>query len=283
MRTIDPLLLADFKNGFRAIIVKLTCKDGTVFGYTDHDMPLTVDTVVYAPAPGLQRLSLTATVNDSVSNQEFASGWTIDAGTESELLAGKFDNADVEVSFCSWKNVAYGTMVVERGNLGIIQWTADGFRADMQSHMRNLQRNIGFTYTANCRHQLFNQFAPERIGACTLNSASYTYTGIVSVVLNQKTKFSVTGLAQPSGWCTNGVLTWTTGANAGLKTEVKAHTVGASTDIEFFLPSFRDIVIGDQFSITAGCDKTHAACKTKFNNVINFGGFFFIQTEIQYR
>lgn len=281
MRTVDPLLLADFKNGYRAVIIKVTCKDGTVFGYTDHDMPLTVDTVPYISAPGLQRINLTSTVNDSVSNQEFGAAW-VDA-PEEDLLAGKLDNADIEVAFCSWKDVSLGKMVVDRGNLGVIQWTADGFRADMQSHMRNLQRNMGYTYTAACRHQLFNQFSDDKIGACTLNAASYTYTGTVSVVLTQKLKFSVTGLAQPSGWCTNGVLTWTTGANAGLKTEVKGHVVGASTDIEFFLPAFQNIVVGDQFSITAGCDKTHATCKAKFNNVINFGGFKFIQTEVQYR
>ena len=283
MRTINPTLLQHFKDGFRAVIIKVTCKDGTIYGYTDHDMPLTVGGVVYVPAPGLQRMNLTSTVNDSVSNQEFAAGWVVDAGPEVDLLAGKLDNAAVEVSFCSWKDVSLGKMSVDRGNLGVIQWTADGFRADMQSHMRQLQRNIGFTYTANCRHALFNQFAADRIGACTLNEASYTYTGVVSTVLTPKLKFSVTGLSQVSGWCTNGVLTWVTGANAGLKTEVKGHVVSATTDIEFFLPAFRNIVIGDQFSITAGCDKTHETCKTKFNNVINFGGFKFIQTEVQYR
>lgn len=281
MRTIPSNLLADLKDGVRAVLVKVECKDGSIFGYTDHDLDLVVDGTTYTPAPGLQRMNLTTTVNDTVSNQEFASAW-VDA-PEEDLLAGKFDNAAVEVSMCSWKNPAYGRVIIERGNLGVIQWTADGFRADMQSHMRNLQRNIGFVFTASCRHQLFNQFAADKIGACTLNKASYTYTGTVSTILTQRLKFSVTGLAQANGWCTNGVLTWTTGNNAGLSTEVKGHVVGATTDIEFFLPAFRDIVVGDQFSITAGCDKTFETCKNKFNNVINFGGFKYIQTEVQYR
>lgn len=281
MRTIPTNLLNDFKSGFRSTIIKITAKDSTVYAYTDHDFSLTVDGVNYVPAPGLQRINLSSSTGDAVSNQEFGSAW-VDA-PEEDLIAGKLDNATIEVAFCSWKNPAYGKTVIDKGTLGIIQWTADGFRADMHSHMRALQRNISFPVTANCRHQLFSNFSDDKLGACTLNKASYTYTGSVKAVLTSKLKFTTNGLSQPDGWCTNGILTWTSGPNAGLSSEVKSHTVGLETTIELFLPSFTTISVGNNFSITAGCDKTHATCKTKFNNIPNFGGFEFIQTEIQYR
>lgn len=281
MRTIPINLLNDFKSGFRSTIIKITAKDSTVYAYTDHDFSLTVDGVTYVPAPGLQRINLSSSTGDAVSNQEFGSAW-VDA-PEEDLIAGKLDNATIEVAFCSWKNPAYGKTVIDKGTLGIIQWTADGFRADMHSHMRTLQRNISFPVTSNCRHQLFSNFSNDKLGACTLNKASYTYTGSVKAVLTSKLKFTTNGLSQPDGWCTNGIITWTSGANAGLSSEVKAHTVGLETTIELFLPSFTTISVNDNFSITAGCDKTHATCKSKFNNIVNFGGFEFIQTEIQYR
>src|SRR5574342_68505 len=162
MRTISAPLKAALIAGKRAALVKITTSAGTVFGYTDHDFPLTVESVVYVPAPGLKRLQLNSTVDDQVSNQEMASAW-VDA-PEQDLLAGKFDNADIEVAFCAWDNVALGRYVVDKGSLGVIQWTADGFRADVQGHMRKLMRNISFVFTPTCRHQLFSQFAADKIG-----------------------------------------------------------------------------------------------------------------------
>lgn len=276
MRTISSGLKQALIDGTRAMIVTITCADNTVYGYTDHDMPLTVVGVTYKPAPGLQKVSLNATADSSVTNQEIAAAW-VDA-PEDQLLAGKFDNAVVEVALCSWADTSLGKMIVERGHLGVIQWTKDGFRADLQGIMRDLQRNINFTHTATCRHLLFSQFDAKHIGACTLNKSSYEYTVTVSAVTD-KHKFSVTGLSQPNEWCTNGTVTWLTGSNANLSGQVKAHTVGSTTDIELFLPAFITINIGDTLKITAGCDKTFATCQTKFNNAVNFGGFPHIQTE----
>lgn len=39
------------------------------------------------------------------------------------------------------------------------------------------------------------------------------------------------------------------------------------------LPMPYDIEIADTYSVIAGCDKTFATCKAKFNNVVNFRGF----------
>lgn len=281
MKTVSNLLKEEFINGIRTTIVKIITKSGTIYGYTDFDSPLVVDGQTYTPAPGLKRTTLTSTTNDQVSNQELGSGW-VDA-PESDLISGKFDNALVEVAFCSWQNPSYGRVIIQRGNIGVIQWTADGFRADILSHMRQLQRNINFITTANCRHQLFSQFSSNSIGACTLNSSSYTYSGTVVAVSVPRLKFSASGLSQPAQYLQNGILTWTSGPNAGLKHEVKNHTVGASTEIELYLPTFITPATGNTFSITAGCDKTLATCKAKFSNGINFGGFPHIQTEVQYR
>jgi len=281
MRTISSQLKQEFIEGYRATLVKFTTKTGAVHGYTDFDAPIAMDGVTYTPAPGLSRTRLTATSNDTVSNQELSSGW-VDA-PEDQLLAGAFDNALVEISFCSWRKPEYGAYIINRGNIGVIQWSSDGFRADIQSHMRQLQRNIVFNSTASCRHQLFSAYATGLIGACTLNKSSYTFNGSVAAIIEEKLKFSVSGLSQVAQYFQNGILTWTTGSNAGLKHEVKGHTTAGTTDIELFLPTFTKVNPGDQFSVTAGCDKTFATCKSKFNNAINFGGFPHIQSEAQYR
>lgn len=281
MRNITPQLKQDIVDGKRATLIKITRKDNTIFAYTDHDLPLTVGGQLYTPAPGIQRINLTTTSDDVVSSQEFGSAW-VDA-PEEDLLAGLFDNAEIETMICSWENPQYGTYTVDKGNLGVIQWTADGFRADAQSHMRQLTRQIGFTYTANCRHALFSQFNSDKLGACTINKASYTFAGAVTTVTLPKLKFDISNIGQADNFCSNGTLTWTTGENAGVISPVKKHTAGGTITIELLLPTPYDIQVGDNFNITAGCDKTFATCKAKFNNVVNFGGFPHIQVEVTTR
>lgn len=283
MRTISSNLKQDLKDGYRSILVKVTTTRNVVYGYTDHDLPLTVDGVTYQPTPGLVRGAMNVSSTEQVSNQEFSTAW-IDA-PEDDLLTGLFDNAKIDVILCSWKNPSYGGFIVNSGNLGQIQWTSDGFTADVMGFMRALQKNINFIVTGTCRHQLFSQFDSQHIGACTLNKVSYTTTGTVTAVVTDRLVLTATGasLNIPS-YFTNGVLTWTSGLNNGMSYEIKSHTVvGSVYNLGLFLPTTEVFAIGNTFSITAGCDKTSTTCKNKFNNLVNFGGFPHIQTEVQYR
>jgi uncharacterized phage protein (TIGR02218 family) len=69
-------------------------------------------------------------------------------------------------------------------------------------------------------------------------------------------------------------LTWTSGANAGLKAHVKTQT--QSGVISLWLPAGAAIDIGDAFTVTAGCDKRFDTCRSKFSNASNFRGFPFM-------
>ena len=72
---------------------------------------------------------------------------------------------------------------------------------------------------------------------------------------------------------TYGVLTWTTGPNDGRSMEVKLHASGVLT---LQMPMPDDVGVGDEFTITPGCDKTKATCIATFDNVVNFRGFSFV-------
>jgi hypothetical protein len=76
-------------------------------------------------------------------------------------------------------------------------------------------------------------------------------------------------LITDSEYYTNGIVTWLTGANAGLRMEVKAYSVGR---VELFQSMPFTIALGDTYTITAGCDHQLTTCKNRFNNVINFRG-----------
>ena len=75
------------------------------------------------------------------------------------------------------------------------------------------------------------------------------------------------------GFFTRGLLTFTSGANAGRAQEVRRHAAGAPATIELWQPFAHAIAPGDTFDITAGCDKQFATCKARFGNGVNFRGF----------
>lgn len=77
---------------------------------------------------------------------------------------------------------------------------------------------------------------------------------------------TVTLLGFEAGVFDYGLFTFDTGANAGLSMEVKSYVPG---QITFQLPFPKPIDVGDEYTIVEGCDKSHATCKLRFNNILN--------------
>lgn len=76
-------------------------------------------------------------------------------------------------------------------------------------------------------------------------------------------------LMNASEYYQNGVVTWLTGQNSGLKMEVKKYSIGS---LELFQTMPYPIALGDTYTVTAGCDKQLATCRDRFANVVNFRG-----------
>lgn len=105
--------------------------------------------------------------------------------------------------------------------------------------------------------------------AKTLNTNLNDKTPVISnPVLNQDNA----GLQEADGYYNYGYMEWTSGANAGTISEVKVYTF-LTNILEFQLKSGLDIVVGDTFDLYPGCDKLVDTCHSKFNNLVNFGGF----------
>jgi hypothetical protein len=78
--------------------------------------------------------------------------------------------------------------------------------------------------------------------------------------------------AQPAGYFTQGVVTCTSGQNAGLSQTVKLHATTLTLMNPFILP----VTVGDTFSVLVGCDHTLSTCTAKFGNQANYGGTDFV-------
>jgi len=74
------------------------------------------------------------------------------------------------------------------------------------------------------------------------------------------------------GWFDGGLVTWETGANAGLTREINGWVQGTRT-LTMFLSLPAAIGAGDVVRVQPGCDKRFVTCRDKFANWVRFRGF----------
>ena len=184
MKTIPADLLVDIEAGTVCTLILVTLTNGTVYGFTDHDAPLTVNGQTYVPVAGNCAIKLNLTSDASVSKQDMTSQW-LPIASEADLLEGLYDFAQVNVQLASWKDPSFGSVTIFAGRIGRISWTDQGFTASAFSNMWQLQQNIGIEFTANCRHKFGAQQDPQGVAGCLYNASNQIYDGaIISDIIN---------------------------------------------------------------------------------------------------
>lgn len=270
MRTLPAGMQAHLDAGTTTLAFcwKVTRKDGTVLGFTQHDRALSFDGVDYEPESGVTASEIEASLGLSVDNLDVAGLLKSDVITEDDIAAGYYDNADVEIWLVNWASIAQ-RLLIGAGNLGEVTRGEVGFTAELRGLAHRLQQSRGRLFQKYCDADL----GDARCGI-DLDDPSYMGTGTVAAVATDGS-FNASGLdGFASHHFSRGRVLWLTGDNAGLQHEVRSHTNASSVvTVALWIPPFAAIEIGDTFEIRAGCDKTFATCKSKFSNAVNFRGF----------
>lgn len=102
-----------------------------------------------------------------------------------------------------------------------------------------------------------------------VDSGSITVQGDLTEDI-QLSDFSGAG-SVGSPYFAGGLVTWVTGANAGISMEMKDFTP-ATGILDLYLNMPFAITVGDKFYYQPGCDKTRQTCYFSFNNILNFRG-----------
>ena len=247
---------------------RITRSDGAIYGFTDHDADLIFDGTTFESETGLIASEIRQSADLAVDAQDAEGILTSDRINETDISDGLWDNADVEVWRVNWSNPAERALR-RRGSIGQIRRGRVSFVAEVRSLTHILGQTVGRNFQGTCDAEL----GDARCGI-NLELSIYKGTGEVATIRDDRT-FTATGLGSYStGWFSSGFVEWTSGANAGRRTEVAVHTndVGGVAVVLLDLP-VRPVAIGDDFLIRAGCDKQIATCAAKFANVPNFRGF----------
>ena len=241
---------------------KVTRRDGAIFGFTDFDKDLTVDSLLYQARSGYTRSAIHTIANLAVDNLDIESAIDSETLSAADLRAGVWDGATVEIFLVNWSNLANGKIILKRGTIGEVELKDTVFRAEMRGLSQALSQQIVELYTPDCRADLGDT-------RCKVNLSALTVTGTITAVIDRR-GFTDTSRTEAINYWNGGLLTWTSGANVGRKMEVKAFA--SSGIITLFLPMPSEVTVGDTYSLRPGCDKKFSTCKDRYNNVKNFRG-----------
>lgn len=81
-------------------------RDGLRLGFTDHDQALSFDGMRFRPDSGMTARAVVQGTGLSVDNTEAEGALTDDAITEADLMAGKWDSAELSMWEVNWTNTA---------------------------------------------------------------------------------------------------------------------------------------------------------------------------------
>jgi uncharacterized phage protein (TIGR02218 family) len=249
-----------------AVCVRIERQDGEVFCLTTHDAALLVEGETYETMSGVDATAVRQETGAGVDNLDVGGLVSSDRITEADLLAGRFDGAQVRLFVVDWRQPNLAPLRLLSGYLGNIRLQAGRYVAEVRSLAQRLGQQVGVLVSPTCRARALGD------AECGVNLAAYRATRVVVSVKN-RSDITFGGDWNPSGWYSYGRIQMMSGANSGIAREVRAHTQSsgqARLQLQEALPF--DVAVGDVATLEAGCDRRLETCRDRFNNVARFRG-----------
>jgi len=247
----------------------VTRKDSAVMGFTDHDRDLSFEGIVFRADSGLTAKAIQQSTGLSVDNTEAFGALKSEAITEADILAGRYDGAEVRGWLVNWADVSVRVLQF-RGTLGEVVRRGGGFNAELRGLSEGLNRAQGLIYHARCSAVLGD-------GRCRfdLNQPGYAEERVVHEVAGARIFRFAAFSGYDDRWFEKGRFSVLTGAAAGLVGAVKNDRLRAGDirEVELWKALGASPAPGDMVRIEAGCDKRPDTCRLKFANYDNFRGF----------
>lgn len=265
--------------GSRRITLAVCCKatrvDGTVFGFTDIDIDLPFESVLYRSAGlGFTISANEATAQLTADNHEVTGILSGPGLTTDDILAGLWDYAELEFFQVNYRDLTQGSFSESTGNIGKITLNSLGFVVEFLDVKQRLAMNMLRVVSNMCDAILGD-------ARCKVDLTSFLETATAGASPTERT-FVDTARTEADGWWNGGNLTVTSSVvteSVGLKMEIKRSTAAGAFDL--VMPLFYGITAGDTFSLSPGCNKMKRLadgtfggdCIVKFSNAANFMGF----------
>lgn len=243
--------------------------DGVELGFTDHDRDLVFDGITFYAGSGMTAKAIQQATGLSVDNTEAFGALQSEAITEADILAGRYDGAEVRGWLVNWTDVSVRALQF-RGTLGEIVRKGGAFNAELRGLAEALNQEQGQVYHARCSAVLGD-------GRCRfdLSRPGYSEERAVEEVEGARVFRFANFTGYDDRWFEKGRLRVLTGKAAGLQGAIKNDRLGMGDTrlIELWQALGMEPAVGDMVRIDAGCDRRADTCRLKFANFDNFRGF----------
>ncbi|WP_292292682.1 DUF2163 domain-containing protein [Marivita sp.] len=244
-------------------------KDGRRFGFTDHDLDLSFDGLVFRADTGMSAAAVQQGTGLAVDNSEAVGALSDASVTEADIAAGRFDGAEVTAWLVNWADVT-ARKVLFRGSLGEITRSGGAFTAELRGLTEWLNRPVGRVYQAPCLAVLGD-------AACGVDTEAEGMwaEAIVTEVSDQGALILAGASGFEAAWFQRGRLTVLDGSAEGLWAAIKRDVLfeDGARAVDLWEPLRAAVAVGDRVKLIVGCDKRFETCRAKFDNVVNFQGF----------
>lgn len=184
------------------------------------------------------------------------------------LRAGLWDDATFLLSraYFDAAGTLRGVLPRYQGSMAPMRLRDGDVEITLKPPSQTLNRAVPPVYQAACHNTLFD------VG-CGVSRATWTVAATAQA--GSTAALVATGRAEAAGYFSGGVLTFTSGALAGLARTVRSHAAGGA--VSFFDAFPQAPAAGDVCTLTPGCDRSLGAggC-AKFDNRLRFRGTPFI-------
>ncbi|MFV0361189.1 DUF2163 domain-containing protein [Tropicimonas sp.] len=247
---------------------KIIRRDGATMGFTDHDEALGFDGTIFAASSGMAARTLATTTGMAVDNSEALGTLSDMAMSEADILAGRYDHAEVLLWLVNWTDTTE-RMLQFSGSLGEVTRSGGQFWAELRSLTEALNAPHGRTFQRGCT-AIFGD------ASCGIDADAPEYSKVVQVAgATDGREFCFDTLEEyPARWFEKGRLSVVSGTATGLVGIIKSDRLsGGMRQIDLWHGLRCAVAAGDEVRVEAGCNKRAATCRNRFNNMANFGGF----------
>ncbi|MBQ4875408.1 MAG: DUF2163 domain-containing protein [Rickettsiaceae bacterium H1] len=242
--------------------LKISLTDNSVIAVTDCDCNLIIEGIEYFAGNSFEYGNIKNSSSLDVDNLRIKSFISSNVITESDILAGKYDRARVEIFQINYENLTQEKNILKFGIITEIKIIDNQFIAEISDFSKKTEQQITDTFSPYCRAKFCDHL-------CKLDINNFMHRGLVSKVTVPNKKFVDISLSQAQNYYRYGVVKFLSGKNKNHSFEVKQSSVN---EIELFFSTPYEIKFGDCYTVFAGCDKLFTTCADKFSNVVNFRG-----------
>lgn len=242
--------------------------DGLVLGFTDHDVELAFEGIVFRPNAGMTARAVVQGTGLSVDNSEAIGALSDQAINERDIIGGRWDGAELRQWEVEWQRPSRHRLIF-RGHLGEISCSGGSFTAELRGLSEPLGQPAGRVFHPRCSASLGDS-------SCKVNRSrpGLLAEGIIAEIDGSRLKLN--GIeAADDRWFERGRLLMVDGHARGLFAHIKNDRALPENRREIDLWAELGILpaVGDRVRLFAGCDKSGDTCRAKFANYLNFRGF----------